>query len=1041
MKILYTTLLFCLLLFDIPFVSITYAQTRVIHGTVKASNTKQPLPGVDIVVPKHISLGTVTNANGEYSIKVPSNADTLIFSYTGYQTKQVPVKSRKRINVMLSIKNELLGKLVVTALGRKQQIGALGYSVQEVKGSKLTKVPSLNLMTDLTGRVAGLDIRSSTSLFQNPTILLRGRKPLLVINGIPDQTGNIWDINVNNIAKISVLKGATASALYGSIGQNGAIIVTTKQGQGIKGLVMKVNSSTLAQPSFLRVPHVQTTYGDGDNGIYKYINGSGAGPEGGGWIWGPRLNQKDPNTKSGYWETPQYNSPINPKTGKRIPIPFIARGKNNIQNFFRDGLLTSNNISATWGGKYGSLRMSVSQKYQRGIVPNTDLNTASFMIGGKADINPKLTVDGALTYNKEFTHNYPTVGYGPHSIIYNLVIWMGADVNVENLRNYWQPGQVGYQQRMYNDSWYNNPYFIAYQYLRGYHRDNTYGHLNMNYQLLPSLSLKLRTGGNTYALNRTTREPKSYITYGHKSKGNYYIAKHNYYNIVTNLSANYNHDFAGNFSVNAVVGASNNFSNQRSDSVQTDGLVIPQFYNLGNSISSLVGSNQIINDQINSLYGLANFSYKDTYYLSLTGRKDWVSTLPLGNNSFFYPSISGSVILSNLLHLPKLFSSLKVRGSWARVSKGIIGNNPYGYIQTYKTGTIWNNSPSLYMGNELKSKNLKPETSDTWETGMLVGLFNNRVSLDATYYQARDYNNLTLIPISDASGYNSKLVNGNVYKRKGWEFTLKLNPIKSSQFNWDLTANMSQNHRYLTQIYGGAQNLGYLTVGERTDRIYANVYETNSKGQVIYQKNGFPKSDPYKQFIGYRDPKWIYGVQNDFKYRQFALNVSVDGRIGGLMYSTTNYKMWWGGTAPGTVTKYRAQANKGLATYVGKGVVVTGGKVTYNNQGKIIKDTRTYAPNTKKVNYISFMIATGNSMNENYFYYSTTFLMLRDIALTYTLPSYIVHRLSLSSASVSLVGRNLLLLDKIPNVVPGPGKDNLQEPVMRSFGLNINFSF
>jgi len=1029
------------MLFGMQCVPATYAQSHEVHGIVKANDTKEPLPGVDIIIPGHFSLGTVTNVNGHYSIKVPADADTLVFSYTGYQTKQILVHNRSQIDVTLNVQNALLGQVVVTALGRKQQIGSLGYSVQEVKGSKLVKTPAPNLISDLTGRVAGLDIRNSTSLFKSPTILLRGRTPLLVIDGVPDQTGNIWDINANNIAKISVLKGATASALYGSIGQNGAILITTKQGQGSKGLKMKFNSSTMLQSGFIRVPHVQTTYGDGDNGIYRYINGSGAGPEGGGWIWGPKLNQKDPNTKSGYWETPQYNSPIDPKTGKRIPIPFIARGKNNIQNFFRDGLLTSNNISASWGGKYGNLRMSVSQKYQRGIVPNTDLNTASFMIGGQADINPKLTVDGALTFNKEYTHNYPTMGYGPHSILYNLVIWTGADVNVKDLRNYWLPGQKGYQQKMYNNSWYNNPYFIAYQYLRGYHRNNTFGHLNFNYQLLPSLSVKLRTGGNTYALDRSTKEPKSYITYGHKSKGNYYIAKHDYYNVVTNLSVNYNHDFSHNFSVNAVVGASNNFSNERSDSVQTDGMVIPGFYNLGNSISSLVGSNQIVNDQINSLYGLANLSYKDTYYLSFTGREDKVSTLPSGNNSFFYPSVSGSVILSNLLKLPKQFSSLKIRGSWSRVSKGIIGNNPYGYIQTYSSGTIWNNTPSLYMGNELKSNNLKPETSDTWETGLLLGLFDNRLSVDATYYQAKDYNNLTLVPISTASGYTSKLVNGNIYKRKGWEFTVKANPIKTTDFNWDITANMSQNHRYLTQIYGGAKTLNYLTVGQRTDRIYANVYETNNKGQVIYQKNGFPKADPYKRFIGYRDPKWVYGIQNSFSYRHFTLSASIDGRIGGMMYSTTNYKMWWGGTSPGTVNHYRDAANKGLATYVGKGVVVTGGKVTYDSQGNIVSDTRTYAPNTTKVNYISFMIATGNNMNTNYSYYKTTFLMLRDLSLTYELPGSLVHRLSLNSASVSLVGRNLFLWAKIPNVDPDSGKDNLQSPAMRNFGFNINFTF
>lgn len=1040
MKISYK-FIFILLVYGISLVPASFAQSKVIHGIVKASDTKDPLPGVDITISNHPNLGTITNINGEYSLSVPGDADTLIFSYTGYQAKHIPIRDRHQIDVMLTIKNSLLGQVVVTALGRRQQIRSLGYAVQEVKGSQLVKAPAPNLMSDLTGRVAGLDIRNSTDLFQNPTILLRGRKPLLVIDGVPDQTGDIWEVNANNIAKISVLKGATASALYGSIGQNGAILITTKQGQGKKGLQLQFNSSTMTQSGFIRVPHVQTTYGDGDNGQYAYVDGSGSGIEGGGWIWGPKLNQKDPNTKSGYWETPQYNSPIDSATGKRIPIPFISRGKNNIQNFFQNGLLTSNNISASWAGDYGNFRMSVSQKYQKGIVPNTDLNTTSFMVGGNADITSKLTVDGALTYNKEYTHNFPTVGYGPQNIYYDLILWTGADVSVKDLRSYWLSGEKGIQQKMYNLSWYNNPYFVAYQYLRGYYKDNVFGHLSLNYQILPSLSVKLKTGGNMYGLNRSTKEPKSYVGYSSKSKGNLYLSDNNYSNIVTNLSLNFDHSFSANFNISAEAGVSNNYSNDRTNSLQTDGLVIPQFYNMGNSINALEGSNSLTYDQINSAYGLINLSFHNTYYLSITGRNDWVSTLPLGNNSFFYPSVSGAVILSDILPLPKLISNLKIRGSWARISQGIIGNDPYGYIQAYNTSTIWNNTPSLYMGNELISNNLKPQTSDTWETGLLIGLFNNRVSLDATYYQARDYNNLTSIPLSESSGYTSMLVNGNQYKRKGWEFTLNLIPVRSSSFEWDLTANMSQNHRYLTKIYGGAKTLNYLKVGDRTDKIYTSVYETNSKGQVIYQSNGYPLSDPYARFIGYADPKWIYGVQNTFSYRQFRLNISVDGRIGGMMYSTTNYKMWWGGTALGTVNQYRDAANQGKATYVGKGVVVTGGKVTYDSQGNIISDTRTYAPNTTKVNYISFMQNTADAMYQNYFYYNTTFLKLREVSLTYAIPNKLVKSLSIHSASVSLVGRNLLLWSKIPNVDPDPGSDNLQTPSVRNFGFNINLTF
>lgn len=1011
-----------------------------ISGIVTDSATNEPLTGVSIQV-EGASIGTITDENGQFSLSVPEDA-VLNVSYLGYETKEISLNGRTNLKIQLVSATHGLKQLVVTALGIKKEKRSLGYAVQEVKGKSLEKVRTPTVMGSLTGKVAGLTVYSSPDLFQNPSVKLRGREPLVVIDGIPSRGGDPWKVNADNIKSITVLKGSTASALYGSIGRNGAIMITTKNGAGKKGLHVQFNSSTMFQTGFIRIPDVQTVYGNGNNGTYAYVNGSGGGTEGGGWIWGPKLNQKNPGTASGYWETPQAISPIDSNTGKRIPLPWITRGENNLKNFFRTGIISTNNLSVTWGGEKGSFRASAAHIYQKGIIPNMHLNNSSFSLAGNYNLGESVKVSANITYNKEYTDNFPTTPYGPNNILYNLVLWTGADIDIRDFRDYWVEGKEGLQQKWYNNSWYNNPYFIAYEYLRGYHKDNTFGSVSLDYQITPSIKATVRSGINLYGLSRSTKEPYSYIAYGTISRGNYYISKQNYFDITTDAIVEYNHSFIdNNLSVDVEVGASNFYSNYRGVSVNTDGLTIPGFYNLSNSTNPIQATNTLQEVKNNSVYGSAQFGIFHTFYLNLTGRNDWVSTLPLTNNSFFYPSISGALILSEFLRLPDWLSILKVRGSWSRVSDGTIGSDPYGAIQSYDIGNKWNNVPSLVWGGTLLSSNLQPETSDSWETGIHLNLFKNRINLDLAYYQAKDYNNLTSIAVSNASGYENHLVNGNVYKRKGFEMMLSATPVKSNFFQWNIGINLSTNHRYLKKIYRDKDKLGHLKVGDRMDRLYISVYQQSPKGKTIIGSNGFPAWDPFQRFIGYGDPDWVYGIQNSFGYKQFSLHFSVDGRIGGMMYSSTNQKMWWGGTAPGTVNHYRDEANAGKATFVADGVVVTGGKVQYDADGNIIADARKFAPNEKAVNYIAFMQNSSQAMYKNYFYYKETFLKLRAVSLTYQLSDNLLNNTFINSASVSLIGNNLLLISKIPNVDPDSGADNLQTPSFRKVGFNINLTF
>lgn len=1017
-------------------------QLITVQGNVTDASGNTPLPGVVVVV-KGKTKGTTTDVAGHYQLPGIAAEDILVFSLIGFKPMEVPVSGRKDINIALQPDVSGLNEVVVTALGIQKEKKSLGYAVQEVKGESMTKAREPNLVASLTGRVAGLVIKNSTDMFRDAQILLRGRKPLIVIDGVPDQTADMWKVNPDDVESLSVLKGQSASALYGSIGMNGAIMITTKRGKGRETSV-DFNSSTMFQPSFIRIPDVQTTYGDGYKGKYAYVDGSGSGTEGSGWIWGPKLDQRDPNTPSGYYETPQFNSPIDPNTGKLVPLPWISRGKNNVHSFFRTGIISTNNLSVTKSSDKGSFRASASHIYQGGIVPNTMLNNSSFSLAGNYALTDKLSVDARISYNRQYTDNYPVTGYGPTNYLYNLVLWTGADVDVRDLRNYWVPGKEGIQQRNYNMSWYNNPYFQAYEFMTGYYKNSTFGSMNLDYRFNSDWSIKFRSGINSSGLTTSTKEPASYIGYSSKSRGNYYVGADNYFDIVTDLIVKYEHNFSKNFAVHAEAGGSNYYSNDKYQNSNTDGLTVPGFYNLNNSANPIQGSNFLEERRTSSVYGFVDMEFLGAFYVSLTGRNDKMSRLPVANNSFFYPSVSGSAVISELIKMPHWLSYLKARGSWSQVSSGILdANNPYtyNYISTYDKGVKWNGTPSLTFGDVRLNPDLKPQTTNAWETGIDAKLLDNRLGLEVTYFQARDFNNIAQMPVSIGSGYNSRLENGNVYLRTGWEIVLTGTPIRSKDFRWDVTANFSTYRRILKEIYGGKKELNFIKPGERVDRIFGGVFEKDPSGNIVYQSNGFPKSDPFSRFIGNGDPDWTYGVENTFRYKAFSLRFLVDGRIGGLIYSSTNAKMWWGGTNPGTVNPFRDDANEGKATYVGSGVVVTSGGIQYDADGKIVSDSRKFAPNTKAVNYIDYMINTSNDANTNYNYYSQTFLKLREVNLTWQVPGTWLDRTFFKGATVSLVGRNLLLFSKLPNVDPDPGADALQTPSSRSMGFNVNFKF
>jgi TonB-linked SusC/RagA family outer membrane protein len=1035
MKVFFTAFFVTLLIYFIP--GRASAQDITIKGRVTASDYGTGLPGASVLI-KGTFRGAVTNMEGDYEIVAANNA-VLEFSFIGYELQEISVNNRTGIDVILNVSQLELKEIVVTALGIQKEKKALGYSVQEVDGASMEKAKEPNVISSLTGRVAGLVIYNKTGIYENPEILLRGSKPLIVINGIPSST-DMWDVSSDDIENVSVLKGTTASALYGSLGKDGAIMITTKKGTKDKrGFETSFNSSTMFEAGFVAIPEVQHQYGTGYGGKYSYVDGKGGGiQDGSGWIWGPKLDQRDSTTASGYVEIAQYDSPIDSATGNRIPTPWVSRGKNNLRNFMEQGMVTTNNLSISYNDEKSNYRISLSHMYQNGMVPNTKLNSVTMSLAGGYKLGEKLRADASFTYNKQFTPNYPRGGYGPQNYVYNLLLWTGTDVDVRDLKNYWDPGMEGLQQLHYNRTWYNNPYFTAYENLQGYYKDVNYGNVTLTYDFTKNLSLKARSGLNWYGLMSDLKTPKSLILYSDPTDGNFETQMDKDFSLNSDVFLEYRKSWQDLWELNLTAGGNNRWEEHNYLYARTTGLNIPGFYNLSNSTGDVRASNSLRQKKVNSLYGTMDMNYKKAIYLGFTSRNDWSSALPVKNNSYFYPSVSLSTIISELIQMPAAIPFFKLRGSWAQVSNDLA---VYSTTPVYNNSVNWNSNASVYFPGSQLNPNIRPETSKTWEAGSDIRLIKNRVGLDITYYHTIDENDIIYFPVSEASGYSSKLINANKYKREGWEVVLNLAPVKiPNSFSWDMSVNWSRHRRYLLELPEGQADLYGVKVGGRMDLYRGWVFNKSKEGKIIYE-GGLPTWDPYIKKLGYQDPDWTWGFSNTLRYKFVKLGILLDGRYKGLIWSQTIRKMYWGGSHPGTVSKFRDDQIAGKATYVGDGVTVTGGEVIYDAQGNIASDTRTYDANTTPVYWSDWCQFYYHDVSDEAVTFDASFIKLRELTLTFDIPSKWVSKMKVERASVSFIGRNIWMWSVIKYVDPDTGVDDLQTPSSRNLGFNINLIF
>ena len=1045
-----------------------------------------PLVGVSISV-SGTNKGVLTNEGGAFTITVKSGS-TLQFSMVGYETKEVKIESAIELTITLQQQNAALNEVVVTALGVKKEKAKVAYAVQEVKGEALQKAPESNVASNLVGKVAGLSIYTKSSLFDNPDILLRGENTLVVIDGVPTDKANFdfWNLNPNDIESINVLKGTAAAALYGSLGINGAIMITTKKGKGgDNGTEITYNSTTQFQAGFLKIPNTQKDYGMGWDGYYAFINGKG----GGGWyddygyVWGPKLNVKNTNNPSGYEEYPQYNSPFDPDSlfeftqngytdySHYKPLPWITRGQNNLKNFLQNEISTTHNISISGKTDRSDYRISVSHLYQRGQIPNTKLNSTTLSLAGSLKITDKLKAEASISYNKQYTPNYPYTGYGPNSYFYNILLWMGPDVDLKDLRDYWKAaggreengvfipyGVKDIQQFNYNYSWYNNPWYLAHEYLRGYTNDVVVSQVNATYEFSKDLVFLARTGINYNDAFSDFKTPYSFINYTASPFGNYDVVQKNNFQIVSDVLLTYKKTFLKNFNATVSAGGSNLYTqSKRFDGNTQGGLSVPAFYNLSNSINTQISLNKLAEKQVTSAYGYADISYKTMVYVSVTGRNDWTSTLQKPNNSFFYPSGSISIIGSEIVKLPSVISYFKIRGSWADISSDNvvpygdpydIYTNYYGTLPVYTQGSVnvpnirWNGTSALNLPGTLITPDIHPNTTISQEYGAELKFLQNRLGIDFTWFRYLDKNIIKQVPISAASGFSYLLLNADEIYRRGIEIVLTGTPVRTKNIRWDVTLNYSRLRKIAKSYYGGDTIRDGVKIGERTDNYRTWAWQRSPDGQIVYDANGFPQYIDHVVNLGTYDPDWEFGAINNFSYKNFNLSFSFDGRIGGLLYNGVEQKLYEGGMHPGSANQYRDDSYAGNATYIGKGVVVTEGDVVYDIQGNIVSDTRKFAANTTAVKYIDWIFATYVNGVPDANMYKRTFVKLREVTLTYNANPRLISKTPFKAASISVTGRNLILWTKVPFMDPDSyNGGGLPEPSYRNIGVNLNLKF
>jgi TonB-linked SusC/RagA family outer membrane protein len=1034
-----------------------------IEGKI-VDNKGEPLPGATVRI-VGTTISTATRVDGTYSLPVATGTYTVEATFISFETQRkenvvVNANGTTTINMALKEGANGLQEVIVTALGIKREERSLGYATTVVKGEQLTNALSGNWTDALSGKVAGLNlVRSNSGPAGSNKIILRGEnnltgdnEALIVVDGVvinqgsgrrtsnagesaygtssdnmpADYGSNLNDINPEDIATVTVLKGPGASALYGQRGANGAIIITTKSGVKRAGLGITFNSNTSFE-SVNRWPDLQYEYGQGTAGSRYYS--FGAGPDGASTsatssAYGPKFDgqmfyQLDPLTQ----------------TQSKVRTPWVPY-KNQTRQFFETGQTFTNSVSIDGGSESTTARFSATNVRNQWITPNTGYERNSLALSVNSKINDKLTISSKVNYNNKNSDNLPGAGYGNQSLMYWYIFWQpSADLNW--LKDYWRIGQKDKQIFYPFSTFPENPYAISNEFINSSNRNSVTGNVQAEYAITKELSLQVRA---TMDMGYEQRAQKRPYDAGTKfPKGSYRTQNIYSQEAGGDFLLRYNKKVNGDVTIATTAGGSMLRNNYNRDEVRADSLVYPGVYSMANSAGTLVTSPFRSRYAINSFYGLVSTSFKDYLYMDLTARQDWVSTLATANRTdkvgFFYPSASLSFIASDAFKLPQVIDYAKVRASLAGVGSGT--TTPYQTTFNYVTaGSTY--AGGLQNPRVLANPDLKPLRTTTFELGAEMRFFKSRLGFDLAVYTGSTKNQILNRTIDQSSGFSQAVINVGQVNNKGVELAINGAPIrKPGGFEWSISGIFSANKNTIKELAdssvvlrAGPVGNGQIVarVGGSMGDMYGRGYMRSPDGQIVYDAStGFAKLADQLVYLGNTIPKWKSSMAHDFKYRNFGLHVLFDGQFGGSAYSLSNYKLAEQGktkiTLPG---RYNG--------IIGKGVIQNGDG-SYRPNDVIAGDIDGYYRSHYGIDN-----AEGNT-------FATDFIKFREARFDYTLSPNFTKKLGLRRATVGVYGRDLYIWTDWPIFDPEfgtlsgndivQGFEIAQFPSTRTFGFNI----
>ncbi|MCX6214122.1 SusC/RagA family TonB-linked outer membrane protein [Spirosoma sp.] len=1046
------------------------AQDRRITGRVIAGKDQQPIPGVTILV-RNTQLGTTTDANGSFTLNVPANS-TLVFSAIGFAGQSLAIGNQTQLTITLQEAEQNLGEVVVTALGIKKEAKRLGYATAIVNPEQVTTNRTVNFINALQGKIAGVNISSlGTGAAGTSKIRIRGQSsfsgqnsPLIVVNGVPiDNTnfgqnngntggdnsiGNrdrnysdggdgLSSINPDDIEGMTVLKGGTAAALYGSRAKDGAILITTKTRGTSQGIGVTFNSNFTSDHP-LDYTDYQYDYGQGEYGVRP----TAANPTSGVWSFGERFAGQTQVLFGG------------------VTVPY-APVRNRINTFYRDGSTWTNSVAVSSGSEKGGFNLSIANLDNKGITRNNTFNRKTMNLGFSYNLSPRLTVTGTLNYSNEYNKNPPQIAQQDNStptVIYTLANSMPLDVLEANQINPATGNEFVYSRFMNR----TNPYFVLNNKFENIRRDRLFGNITARYNVADWLYVQGRVGQDYWSRDQDYNFPTGQASLAAAPagfvNGAYVQEARRFREINADFLIGANHKF-GAFGIDLTVGGNQLYRRSDLNSVQvTDfivrGLYVPQNGRVKDPTYGLSER------KVNSLYTAAEFSFKDVLFLNGTLRNDWFSTLSPANRSILYPSLTGSFVFSQAFNnLPSFINFGKIRAAYAEVGSD-------GDVAPYSNNLFYSVNANLFpnpagqgqpVGNitsgTVPSATLKPSRTAETEVGLELKLFNNRVGLDMAVYRKITSDQIVQAQSSDASGYTSTLINSGQSQNQGIEILLNLAPIRTKDFSWDITLNGAYNKtkllRLLTDDDGSPERdynkdkqaeqivvgtgiyVGDLrqVVGQELGQLYSFGYQRDAQGRIIHGGDGLPVRTPAPISFGSALPKYTGGITNTFNYKGVNLSVLIDFKLGGKMISGTNLNAFRHGLQKETLVGRGETDNK----MVGVGV---------NEKGEV-NAVRAFVQDY-------YSVGRSKSLGEQVVY-DAGLWKLRQISLGYDFTKMLPKSLFIKGIRVSAVANNVAIIKKwVPNIDPeqfGFSSDNLIGlestglPTTRSIGFNLNVKF